>query len=95
MQQMNRRQLLKAMGASAGMLALAACAAPAPAAVPAAQSGESAAPAQEAVTVVLWSSFSGANGEAETALVNKFNEMKGGDIVVDYQFQGSYVETAQ
>lgn len=95
MQQMNRRQLLKAMGASAGMLALAACAAPVAAPAAPAAGDSAAAPAQEAVTVVLWSSFSGANGEAETALVNKFNEMKGGDIVVDYQFQGSYEETAQ
>jgi len=44
--------------------------------------------------VVVWSSFSGKNGEAETALVNLFNE-QGGDVTIDYQFQGSYEETAQ
>jgi sn-glycerol 3-phosphate transport system substrate-binding protein len=47
------------------------------------------------VTVTLWSSFTGANGEAETALVDKFNEEFAGEITLDYQFQGNYEETAQ
>jgi len=46
------------------------------------------------VTVTLWSSYTGKNGETETELVKRFNEMQG-DIVLDYQFQGSYEETAQ
>lgn len=92
--QMNRRQLLKTMGAGAGMMALAACA---PTAAPAPSGGESggAAPAAQASTVTLWSSYSGANGEAETALVEKFNEEYAGDVTVEYEFQGSYEETAQ
>src|SRR5688500_9873172 len=93
--QMNRRQLLKALGASAGMMALAACApTAAPGAAPSGDSG-AAAPAAEGVTVTLWSSFTGANGEAETALVDKFNEEYAGEVTLDYQFQGSYEETAQ
>jgi sn-glycerol 3-phosphate transport system substrate-binding protein len=91
---MSRRQLLKAMGASIGVLALAGCAAPVAApSAPALESG-GAAPASDKTTIVLWSSFTGKNGEAETALVNKFNESTP-DVFVDYQFQGSYEETAQ
>ncbi|MBX3014856.1 MAG: ABC transporter substrate-binding protein [Caldilineaceae bacterium] len=91
---MTRRQLLMGMGASAGLLALAACAPVAPGATPA-TTGGAAAPAVEGTTLVLWSSFSGKNGEAETALVEKFNESYGGEVTVDYQVQGSYEETAQ
>jgi sn-glycerol 3-phosphate transport system substrate-binding protein len=88
----NRRQLLQGLGAGAGMLALAACA---PAVAPTDSSaGAGAAPAVEPVTVVLWSSFSGANGEAETALVDEFNALDE-NVQIDYQFQGSYEETAQ
>lgn len=93
-QVMNRRQLLQGMAAGAGVLALAACApVMTPAAAPAAGQG-AAAPAQEPVTVTLWSSFTGKNGEAETELVKRFNESQG-DVRIDYQFQGSYEETAQ
>ena len=93
--QMNRRQLLKTLGAGASMMALAACApVGTPSAAPSGESG-AAAPAAEAVTVTLWSSFTGANGEAETALVDKFNEEMDGRVTLDYQFQGSYEETAQ
>lgn len=92
--QMTRRQLLVGMGAGAGVLALAACAPVGPGAAPATGS-ESAAPSTEPMTVVLWSSFSGKNGETETALVDKFNEAYGGEVTVDYQVQGNYEETAQ
>lgn len=92
---MNRRQLLKTLGAGAGMMALSACvAAPAPGAVTATDGGAASAPAAEVVTVTVWSSFTGKNGEAETALVSKFNE-ENSDVQIDYQFQGSYEETAQ
>ncbi len=94
---MNRRQLLKNLAIGTGAVALAACApatAPAGNTGSAASSGGSAAPAAEPVTITLWSSYSGKNGEAEAALVQKFNESQG-DVVVDYQFQGSYEETAQ
>src|SRR5688572_7777899 len=91
--QMNRRQLLKTLGVGASMVALAACApAAAPGAAPA--SGQSAAPAAEATTVTLCSSFTRKNAETETALVEKFNASQG-DVVIDYQFQGTYEETAQ
>ncbi len=92
---MNRRQLLKTLGAGASMMALAACApVGAPSAAPS-DAGGAAAPAAEAVTVTLWSSFTGKNGEAETALVDRFNEQMDGEVTLDYQFQGSYEETAQ
>jgi len=91
---LNRRQLLKGLGAGMGMMALAACAPAAPGAAPAAGGEAASAPAAAATTVVFWSSFTGKNGEAETALVEKFNASQG-DVVLDYQFQGSYEETAQ
>jgi sn-glycerol 3-phosphate transport system substrate-binding protein len=88
----SRRTLLKGMTLSAGVLALAGCVAPvAPGAAP---TGDAAAPAQEALTVLFWSSFTGKNGETETELVKRFNESQS-DVVIDYQFQGSYEETAQ
>jgi sn-glycerol 3-phosphate transport system substrate-binding protein len=86
---MNRRQLLKTLGAGAATMALAACAPAAPA------SGGAAAPAQEATTVVFWSSFGGQLGEAQQALADRFNEEMAGEIVLDCQYQGSYEETAQ
>ena len=91
---MNRRQLLKSLGAGASVLALAACAPAIAPAQPAASSGEAAAPAAAPLTVTLWSSFTGKNGEAETEVVERFNETHP-DVFVDYQFQGSYEETAQ
>jgi sn-glycerol 3-phosphate transport system substrate-binding protein len=96
---LNRRQLLQVMGASASVLALAACApatAPGSGTTPSTAStgANTTAPAAEPQTITLWSSFTGKNGETETALVARFNESQG-DVVVDYQFQGSYEETAQ
>ncbi len=90
--QMTRRQMLKMFGVSAGVMALAACAPVAPGAAPVA-GGDAAAPTAEKVTVLLWSSFTGKNGEAETEVVKRFNESQG-DITIDYQFQGNYEETA-
>lgn len=92
----SRRSLLKGMGAGVGMFMLAACA---PALTPAASTSDSdtaadVAPTKAPITVTLWSSFTGKNGEAETELVKRFNESQG-DVVLDYQFQGSYEETAQ
>jgi sn-glycerol 3-phosphate transport system substrate-binding protein len=46
------------------------------------------------VEVTWWASQSGVNGEAEQELVNRFNESQT-DVQVNYQFQGSYEETAQ
>ncbi len=89
----SRRTLLKGMTVGAGVLALAGCTAPV-APGPAAPAGDAAAPAQEAVTILFWSSFTGKNGETETELVKRFNESQS-DVVIDYQFQGSYEETAQ
>jgi len=84
------------MGAGAGMLVLAACA---PVLAPVATTGSSesatsSSPAKAPLTVTLWSSFTGKNGEAETELVKRFNESQG-DVILDYQFQGNYEETAQ
>ncbi|MEX1020807.1 MAG: ABC transporter substrate-binding protein [Litorilinea sp.] len=90
---MNRRQLLKTFGAGVGMLTLAACAAPLAPAAPSASEAATGA-STEPQTITLWSSFSGVNGTAENTLVERFNEQMDGDVVVDYQFQGSYEETA-
>jgi len=105
---LSRRRFLVGFGVGLAAVMAAACApktAPAPTAVaeankpsqPSAQptSQAAAAPASQVATqVVLWSSFSGKNGEAETALVNKFNESQD-KVKLDYQFQGSYEECAQ
>jgi len=90
----SRRQLLHGMGAGAGLLALAACAPVAPGSAPTA-AGDPAMPGGEVPTVVLWSSYSGKNGETEQIIVDRFNEAYGGEVQVDYQVQGSYEETAQ
>lgn len=47
-----------------------------------------------AVDVLYWGSFSGELGEAEQEVVRRFNESQS-DVVVEYQFQGNYEETAQ
>jgi sn-glycerol 3-phosphate transport system substrate-binding protein len=58
---------------------------------PAAQS----APAQAGqLKISYWGSFSGDNGKAEQELANRFNKSQS-KVVLDYQFQGSYEETAQ
>src|SRR5579883_694770 len=59
---------------------------PTPAATTAARQG--------ALRISYWGSFSGDNGKAEQELVNRFNKSQD-RIVLDYQFQGSYEETAQ
>ena len=46
------------------------------------------------VKVLYWGSFSGALGEAETEIVKMFNESQT-DVELEYQFQGTYEETAQ
>lgn len=99
----SRRRYLGLMATGAGMVVLSACAgAPASSAttVPEASTAstpaaaEPSAAATEKVKITFWSSYSGANGEAETELVKRFNESHD-DVEVDYQFQGSYEECAQ
>src|SRR5688572_19277888 len=46
------------------------------------------------VEVTYWGSFGGANGEVEEEVVRRFNESQS-DVVVKYEFQGGYEETAQ
>jgi sn-glycerol 3-phosphate transport system substrate-binding protein len=46
------------------------------------------------VKITYWGSFSDVLGEAEQAMVKSFNESQS-DVQVEYQFQGSYEETAQ
>ena len=46
------------------------------------------------VDVLYWGSYSDVLGEAEQAIVRMFNESQQ-DVVVEYQFQGTYEETAQ
>lgn len=46
------------------------------------------------VEITYWGSFSGNLGEAEQAMVKAFNDSQK-DVKVNYQFQGSYEETAQ
>jgi sn-glycerol 3-phosphate transport system substrate-binding protein len=103
---LTRRQILRVLLATGGTAALAACGAT-PAgqspAAPATAAGTadipSVAPATvsqtgSSVNITYWGSFSGALGEAEQALVQRFNESQD-EVQVEYQFQGSYEETAQ
>jgi sn-glycerol 3-phosphate transport system substrate-binding protein len=46
------------------------------------------------VDVLYWGSFSAELGEAEQEVVRRFNESQD-EVVVEYQFQGNYEETAQ
>lgn len=46
------------------------------------------------VKVLFWSAFGGKNGEVEQEVIKRFNESQQ-DVVVEYQFQGTYEETAQ
>lgn len=46
------------------------------------------------VEITYWSSWSGVNGDADKALTDEFNASQS-DIKVNFQFQGSYEETAQ
>jgi sn-glycerol 3-phosphate transport system substrate-binding protein len=48
----------------------------------------------EPVSVLYWGSFADELGEAEQAVVRMFNESQD-EVVLEYQFQGSYEETAQ
>jgi len=69
----------------------------APAAATAAPAAATTAPAAQTgatQTITYWGSFSGVLGEAEQAMVQRFNESQS-DVQVEYQFQGSYEETAQ
>lgn len=101
----SRRQVLKGSLGVAGMLALTACGSNAPAtpeasgaATSSAGSGATAVPLVtepgSKVKITYWGSFTGKNGETEKALVDKFNSSQQ-DVTLDYQFQGSYEETAQ
>jgi sn-glycerol 3-phosphate transport system substrate-binding protein len=102
---LTRRQMLNVLMAGGGAAALAACgaapAAQAPTAAPAAPAAPAATSAPAVVSqtgstvnVTYWGSFSGSLGEAEQAMVNRFNEAQS-DVRVEYQFQGTYEETAQ
>ena len=92
---LSRRQALRlgvaalAAGAAAPLLARSAEAAPIVGQGPARvqQMGST-------VNVTYWGSFSGNLGEAEQAMVKRFNESQS-DVQVEYQFQGSYEDTAQ
>lgn len=66
----------------------------APTAAPAAAAPTVVSQTGSTVNVTYWGSFSGNLGEAEQAMVNRFNESQS-DVKVEYQFQGSYEETAQ
>jgi len=44
--------------------------------------------------ISYWGSFSGASGKAEQELATRFNKSQN-KVAVDYQFQGSYEQTAQ
>lgn len=85
--QLTRRTLLKGAAATA-------------VAVPAAKASRVfAAPAvlQETgskVKITYWGSFTDVLGEAERGLVQRFNESQS-DVELDYQYQGTYEETAQ
>lgn len=50
--------------------------------------------AQSPTEITYWGSFSDALGEAEAGMVERFNSSQS-DVVVNYQYQGTYEETAQ
>ena len=52
--------------------------------------------AQSATEITYWGSFSpgSVNGDAEAGMVDRFNKAQS-DVVVKYEFQGSYEETGQ
>lgn len=97
----SRRQFLAGLSTVGTGLLVGACA---PATPPAAAPAESKSEATTAPAVVsetgaqvkitYWGSFSGVLGEAEKKMVDMFNSSQS-DVVVEYQFQGSYEETAQ
>jgi sn-glycerol 3-phosphate transport system substrate-binding protein len=88
-----RRVFLKGMLAGSGAVLLAACGA-------ASETEEGADAPDEVsetgsqVSITYWGSFSGALGEAEQELVDNFNASQE-DIVLNYEYQGSYEDTAQ
>ncbi|NJK81107.1 MAG: ABC transporter substrate-binding protein [Chloroflexaceae bacterium] len=103
MKQMTRREFLSSVLAGSSVALLAACGAAPEAPAPAAE--ETAAPAAteapavveqtgSTIEITYWGSFSDALGEAEQAMVESFNSSQS-DVVVNYQFQGSYEDTAQ
>ena len=107
MRRLSRRQVLKGGLGVASLLTLSACAptaTPKPAASQptatvgatptAAVSTTSVKTTGSPIKITYWGSFSGQLGEAEKAVVEKFNTAQG-DVVLDYQYQGSYEETAQ
>ena len=96
-----RREALKSGAGIAGLLALTACGAAPQASSSAQPVAERSATAVPLVTepgskvrVTYWGSFSGKNGETEQALVERFNSSQD-DVILEYQFQGNYEETAQ
>jgi sn-glycerol 3-phosphate transport system substrate-binding protein len=105
---LTRRDMLRVLMVGGSAVALAACgAAPATQSpTTAASTDATAAPAAatsapavvsevgSTVNITYWGSFSGNLGEAEQAMVQRFNEAQD-EVVVEYQFQGSYEETAQ
>lgn len=101
---LSRRQMLRMLIAGGGATALAACGAQAPAAPAPTTASGAPAPTTAApgvvsqtgstVNITYWGSFSGVLGEAEQAMVKRFNESQN-EVRVEYQFQGSYEETAQ
>jgi sn-glycerol 3-phosphate transport system substrate-binding protein len=67
---------------------------PADAAKPAQAAPPTVAATGSQVKITLWSSFTGVNGDAQTAMVDRFNQSQK-DVVVENQFQGTYEETGQ
>jgi sn-glycerol 3-phosphate transport system substrate-binding protein len=82
----NRRSIIKGAAGAATAAAIGSKASSVFAAPAVIQSGP--------VEVTYWASQSGVNGEAEQELVNQFNESQS-DVKVNYEFQGTYEETAQ
>ena len=66
----------------------------APAAQPTAQAPAKVAQTGSKVKILYWGSFSGNLGKAEQEVVTRFNDAQQ-DVEAEYQFQGSYEDTAQ
>jgi sn-glycerol 3-phosphate transport system substrate-binding protein len=100
---LGRRKLLGLAAAGAGVasLALAGCGSDDDGNTSGTSSGSSSPAAGGAqtsqartVNITYWGSFSGNLGDAEKAVVDRFNQSQG-EVAVNYQFQGTYEETAQ
>lgn len=95
MKRYSRRDLIQSASRMAVFLPIAAACGPASAPVAGGTSGPAAQSSPKGTTkITYWGSFSGNLGKVEQEVVDRFNASQT-DVAVEYQFQGSYEDTAQ